>query len=179
MYERLIWGWGIQMCIVPLFLPSYTCIHSDLVEILNDLVTATFTRAQCTYKHNVKKKKSLAFGKKKNTFFSQSVGKYTDARRTKRIASGSFQSFPDRRLNLIYLFDFIIRNLWNSYYSITVSMVFAVLLGFSLNSSESTAPFWLRNEVLSSLWLQGIWSLSWAVKFYHHRTSYDSLYFHW
>lgn len=60
------------MCIVPLFLPSYTCIHSDLVEILNDLVTATFTRAQCTYKHNVKKKqKTLAFGKKKNTFFSE------------------------------------------------------------------------------------------------------------
>lgn len=121
------------MCTVLFFPLSYTLIHSDSEEILNDLVTATFTTVQCTYNHIMEILFSV-FGRifgKKNLRLSQNARRYTDARRTERIASGPFQSFPERRP--YYQKCYILLLSTSKIHAIILPIVLAVVFGSSLN----------------------------------------------
>lgn len=102
--------------------------YSYLGEILSGPVTVTFTRTQCTCKHMVENK-NISEKKRKNSF------------RTIPITSRWKSSFSK-------VLDFINRNLPKSYYSMTMPIVFPVVLGFALNRWESVTSFCLSNTVL-------------------------------
>lgn len=112
---------------------SHTHLFIQTQEILNDLVTATFTTAQCTYNHIMEILFSV-FGRifgKKNLRLSQNARRYTDARRTERIASGPFQSFPERRP--YYQKCYILLLSTSKIHAIILPIVLAVVFGSSLN----------------------------------------------
>lgn len=86
---------------------------------------STFTRTQCTCKHMVENK-NISEKKRKSSFS------------TIPIISRWKSSFSK-------VLDFINRNLPKSYYSMTMPVVFPVVLGFALNRWESVTSFCLSN----------------------------------